>query len=151
MSFVILMPPALQDLITFFEALGEAERRGALMDLADEARQHAPQPGEHYDLEDVRKDIECSDIVGLHLRRLEGDRVAFAISLGCQVQTLTRAMSTLLCRGLSGATREEILGISQDFVPRIIGAELVQHRSRTIYYVLGRLKAAVAALGGSPD
>jgi cysteine desulfuration protein SufE len=140
------MPPALLDLITFFEPLGEADRRAALMDLADEVRQYAPQPGDHYDLEDVRKDTECSDKVGIHLRQQDGDRIAVAISLGCQVQTLTRALSTILCRGLSGATRQDILGLSQDFIPRIVGAELVQLRSRTIYYVLGRLKAAVAAL-----
>ncbi len=140
------MPPALQELILFFEKLSEVERRGALMDMADEVRQYAPQPGERYDIEDVRKDTECSDTVGIHVRHLEGDRVAFAISLGCQVQTLTRALSTLLCRGLSGATRTEILALSQDFIPRIVGAELVQLRSRTIYYVLGRLKVAVAAL-----
>ena len=140
------MPPALQTLITFFEALPERERREALMDLADEARLHAPKPDERFDLEDVRKDTECSDSVGLHVRRLAGDRIAFAISLGCQVQTLTRALTTVICRGLNGATREDILALAPDFIPRIIGAELTLLRSRTIYYVFGRLKAAVAAL-----
>jgi cysteine desulfuration protein SufE len=30
-----------------------------------------------------------------------------------------------------------------DFVPRIIGAELVRLRSQTVYYVLDRMKQAV--------
>jgi cysteine desulfuration protein SufE len=140
------MPPSLQSLVTFFEALSEPERRGALMDFADEVSKHAPGAEEQFDLEDVRKDTECSDTVGIHVRRLAGDRIGFAISLGCQVQTLTRALSTVLCRGLNGATREEILALEPSFIPRVVGEELTMLRSRTIYYVFARLKTAVLAL-----
>jgi cysteine desulfuration protein SufE len=55
-------------------------------------------------------------------------------------------MTTILCRGLSGSTIEEVLAVPPDFVPRIVGAELVQMRARTVYYVLGRMKEAVAKL-----
>jgi cysteine desulfuration protein SufE len=59
------------------------------------------------------------------------------------VQTLTRAMTALLCKGLNGTTPEEVLALEADFVPRLIGANLVRQRSQTVYYVLGRMKAAV--------
>jgi cysteine desulfuration protein SufE len=140
------LPAALNELVTFFEALPEAERRENLIDLAASVAAHAPQPGETFDLEDVRKDAECTDTVGVHVRLEEGGRVRFAISLGPKVQTLTRALTTLLCRGLNGSTLQEVLAVPQDFVPRIIGAELVRLRSQTVYYVLNRMKEAARVL-----
>ena len=140
------LPAALDELVTFFEALPEAERRENLIDLAASVAAHAPRPGETFDLEDVRKDAECTDTVGVHVRLEEGGRVRFAISLGPKVQTLTRALTTLLCRGLNGSTLQEVLAVPQDFVPRIIGAELVRLRSQTVYYVLNRMKEAARVL-----
>ena len=64
----ITMPAALDDIIHLFEELPESERRGLLVHYADSARHCAPQPGETFDLEDVRKDEECTDTVGIHLR-----------------------------------------------------------------------------------
>src|SRR5439155_18849700 len=60
--------------------------------------------------------------------------------LGPEVQTLTRAMTAILCKGLEGATPQEILDLPSDFVTRIIGAELVRVRSQTTYYMLTRIK-----------
>ncbi len=139
-------PAALNELITFYEALPEGERREALIDLAASSGTHAPKEGEPFDLEDVRKDTECSDTVGIHVRLEEGGRAHFAISLGPKVQTLTRALTTLLCRGLNGSTLQEVIDVPQDFVPRIIGAQLVRLRSQTVYYVLHRMKEAARAL-----
>jgi cysteine desulfuration protein SufE len=140
------LPAALDELVTFFEALPEGERRENLIDLAASVAAHAPQPGEVFDLEDVRKDAECTDTVGVHVRLEEGGRVRFAVSLGPKVQTLTRALTTLLCRGLNGSTVRDVLAVPQDFVPRIIGADLVRLRSQTVYYVLNRMKEAASAL-----
>ena len=139
-------PAALGELIAFFESLPEGERRENLIDLAAQAARHAPQEGESFDLEDVRKDAECTDTVGVHVRLEKDGHVRFAISLGPKVQTLTRALTVLLCRGLNGSSPQEILDVPQDFVPRIIGAELVRLRSQTVYYVLNRMKEAVRAL-----
>jgi len=58
------------------------------------------------------------------------------------VQTLTRALGVILCRGLNGSSLEAVQAIQEDFVPRIIGAELVRLRSQTVYYVLRRMKEA---------
>ncbi|MCB1228503.1 MAG: SufE family protein [Verrucomicrobiales bacterium] len=137
-------PSALQELIDFFEGLSEGERRENLIGLAENASSFRPEPGESFDLTDVRKDQGCTDTVGLFLRVEAGGRVHFAVELGPKVQTLTRAMTTLLCRGLNGATLEEVLEISPDFVPRLIGEELVRLRSQTVYYVLSRMKQAAA-------
>ena len=98
---------------------------------------------EQFDLEDVRKDEECTDTVGIHLRVDEEDGAHFKVSLGPQVQTLTRAMTAILCKGFDGAKPQEILDVPSDFVPRVIGAELVRQRSQTVYYVLTRMKGAV--------
>lgn len=139
-------PAALSELISFFESLPESERRENLIDLAAAAAAHAPKEGEKFDLEDVRHDAECTDTVGVHARLEHGHHVHFAISLGPKVQTLTKALATILCRGLNGSTLTEVLSVPQDFVPRIVGADLVRLRSQTVYYVLGRMKQAAQAL-----
>lgn len=139
-------PAALGELITFFESLPEGERRENLIDLAAAAASHAPKEGEKFNFEDVRHDAECTDTVGVHARLEQGDHVHFAISLGPKVQTLTKALTTILCRGLNGSTLSEVLAVPQDFVPRIIGADLVRLRSQTVYYVLGRMKQAAQTL-----
>jgi cysteine desulfuration protein SufE len=135
-------PAALAELIEFFETLPEPERRENLINFSDATKSVEPKPGETFDLEDVRKDEECTDTVGVYLKVGEGDRVHFAIELGAKVQTLTKAMTVILCRGLNGSTVEEVLAVPADFVPRIIGAELVRLRSQTVYYVLSRMKTA---------
>jgi cysteine desulfuration protein SufE len=50
-------------------------------------------------------------------------------------------MTAILCKGLDGVNPKEILEVPSDFVPKIVGAELVRLRSQTSYYVLGRMKA----------
>lgn len=136
-------PAALNDIIELFEFLPEAERRENLINYAEMAATCARKEGELYALEDVRKDVECTDTVGVFVRVDDQDRVHFAIELGPKVQTLTKAMTAILCRGLNGSKVEEVMIVPPDFVPRIIGADLVRLRSQTVYYVLGRMKAAV--------
>lgn len=136
------MPPALQEIIDFFEHLPESERRDNLISMAETVEAYAPRPGLPYEVEEVRKDPECSDIVGIFLQRDDGGHVHFAVTFGPKVQTLTRALAAILCRGLTGCTVTEILGLSPDFIPRIVGSELVRLRSQTVYYVLQRMKQA---------
>lgn len=141
-----MYPPALNDLIELFEHLPEQERRENLIVMSDAAKRHEPKDGETFDLEDVRKDEECTDTVGVYLRAEDGDKAHFAVTLGPKVQTLTKAMTSILCRGLSGTPLREVLDVPADFVPRIVGAELVRLRSQTVYYVLSRMKTAVKML-----
>lgn len=136
-------PLALNEIIELFEFLPESERRENLINYAEAAAACARKEGDVYDVEDVRKDEECTDTVGVFLRVDAEDRVHFAIELGPKVQTLTKAMTAILCRGLNGSTVSEVMAVPADFVPRIIGAELVRLRSQTVYYVLSRIKTAV--------
>ena len=139
-------PPKLSEIISLFESLPDPEKRDMLIVFADGAGNQVPRSGERFDLEDVRKDEECTDTVGIFLRTEKDDRAHFAVTLGPQVQTLTKAMTTILCRGLNGAKLQEVLEVPADFVPRIVGAELVRLRSQTVYYVLSRMKTAVKML-----
>ena len=128
------------------ESENEQERRENLVVMSDSAKKQEPKEGETFDLEDVRKDEECTDTVGVYLRADEGDKAHFAITLGPKVQTLTKAMTSILCRGLNGTKLQDVLDVPADFVPRIVGGELVRLRSQTVYYVLSRMKTAVKML-----
>lgn len=136
-------PPPLNDLIELFEHLPEQERRENLVTMSDSAKRCEPKEGETFDLEDVRKDEECTDTVGIYLRVADDDKAHFAVTLGPKVQTLTKAMTSILCRSLNGTKLQDVLDVPADFVPRIVGAELVRLRSQTVYYVLSRMKTAV--------
>lgn len=136
-------PPNLREIIELFEFLPEVDRRENLIHFAEGVDFYRRKEGEIYDLEDVRKDEECTDTVGVFLRVNEEQQAYFAIELGPKVQTLTKALTVILCRGLNGSTLQEVLAVSSDFVSRIIGTELVRLRSQTVYYVLNRMKKAV--------
>lgn len=138
-------PEKLQRIIDLFESLPDPEKRETLINYADQAHKCVPAEGEKFDLEDVRKDEECTDTVGIFLR-LEDGKAFFRVSLGPQVQTLTKAMTSILCKGLNGCSLQEILDVPADFVPRIVGAELVRARSQTVYYILTRMKSAATVL-----
>ena len=90
----------------------------------------------------MRKDEECTDTVGIFLQVDPERHAHFRITLGPQVQTLTKAMTSILCRGLDGCTLDEILELPADFVPKIVGGQLVRIRSQTVYYILTRMKSA---------
>ena len=135
-----MYPEKLQNIIDLFDHLPEVERRETLVAYSDSAPKQEPRGGERFDLEDVRKDEECADTVGVYLQVDDEGRAHLRMTLGPEVQTLTRAMTSILCKGLDGATPQEILDLPSDFVTRIVGAELVRVRSQTTYYVLTRIK-----------
>lgn len=133
-------PPKLNNIINLFEMLPEVERRETLVSYADSAKKQEPRAGEQFELEDVRKDEECADTVGVYLHVDEQGKAHFRMTLGPEVQTLTRAMTAILCKGLDGATPQEIMELPSDFVTRIVGEQLVRVRSQTTYYILTRMK-----------
>jgi cysteine desulfuration protein SufE len=135
-------PTKLQAIIDLFHSLPDTGKRENLVLFSEGTKSLEPKPGEMFDLEDVRKDEECTDTVGVFLKVDQEKGVQFRMTLGPEVQTLTRAMSSILCKGLQGATPEEVLELESDFVPKIVGAELVRQRSQTTYYVLTRMKSA---------
>jgi cysteine desulfuration protein SufE len=138
-------PPKLTAIVALFEHLPDDEKRETLISYADQAGKWGPIEGETYDLEDIRKDEECADTVGIFMKVGAAREVHFRISLGPQVQILTRAMTSILCKGLDSSTLEQVLEVPADFVPRIVGGQLVRVRSQTVYYVLTRMKSACRA------
>lgn len=135
-------PPRLEAILSLFSGLDDAGRRENLIAYAGSADRCAPRPGETFDIEDIRKDEECTDTVGVHLRVEPSGAAVLRVSLGPKVQTLTRALTAILCKGFEGATPRQICDTPADFVPKITGAELVRLRSQTVYYVLSRIKTA---------
>lgn len=141
-----MYPARLAKIVAFFEPLEEGERRENLLAYAERVKRCEPGRGEVFALQDVRKDVECTDTVGIFLHMDTECRVRFRVSLGPQVQTLTRALAAILCEGLEGATVGDVLALPADFVPRIVGTQLVRLRSQTVYYILTRMKSAVQML-----
>src|SRR5437763_434670 len=113
-------PRGLQTIINLFQSLPDEEKRETLISYAEQAPRWAPKSGEVFDLEDVRKDEECTDTVGVFLKVNPRKEATFRVSLGPQVQTLTRAMTSILCRGLEKTSLQEVLDVPGDFVPKII-------------------------------
>jgi hypothetical protein len=60
-----IYPQGLQKIVSLFESLPEQEKRDALISYADQARKWEPKEGETFSLEDIRKDEECTDTVGV--------------------------------------------------------------------------------------
>ena len=133
-------PAKLSQIIELFETLPNAEKREALISYADSAMRQGPKDGETFDLEDIRKDEECTDSVGVFFKLSPTRGCTFRVTLGPHVQTLTKAMTSILCKGLDGLTPEEVIEVPADFVPKIVGADLVRQRSQTVYYILTRMK-----------
>ncbi len=137
-------PKKLTEILELFEGLSETDRREMLTTFAEEATRHEPKPGERFDIEDVRKDPVCIDKVGVFLSVDPEGRARFKVLLGFKVQTLTRALTTILCRGLEDSRLDTVQGLSGEFIPQIVGADLIRLRSRTVYYLLKRFQAACA-------
>src|SRR5438445_12126846 len=119
-----MYPTQLNKIINLFESLPEDERRETLVSYADNAKKQEPREGENFDLVDVRKDEECTDTVGVYLHVDEDGRAHIRMTLGPEVQTLTRSMTAILCKGLDASTAQHVLNIPSDCVTRIVGAEL---------------------------
>src|SRR4051794_40448204 len=95
-------PPKLEAVIGLFESLSEEEKRENLIAYAEQAPKQEPRKEEHFDFEDIRKDEECTDTVGVFMKVSPERNVHFRVTLGEKVQTLTKAMTSILCRGLEG-------------------------------------------------
>lgn len=135
-----MYPPRLQAIADLFAGLTESARRELLIHYATGVARFAPQPKERFAIEDVRHDAECTDKVGIHLRIAGGCH--FRVTLGPEVQTLTRALAAILCEGLDSLPPPDVRALPDSLVDAIVGVELVRLRNRTVYYILRRMKEA---------
>ena len=138
-------PPDLGKIINFFESLPDDEKRENLLSYANKSKAWEPDPDLIYDLEDIRKDAECTDTVGIYLKMDQG-KVFFNISMGPKVQTLTRALASILCEALKGSTIEQVLAVEDECITQIVGEKLVRLRSQTVYYLIHRMRSAVSGI-----
>ena len=138
-------PQNLVKIINFFESLPDDEKRENLLSYANRSKAWEPNPDLIYDLKDIRKDEECTDTVGIYLKMNQG-KVFFNISMGPKVQTLTRALASILCEALKGATIEQVLAVKDECISQIVGQKLVQLRSQTVYYLIQRMRSAVSSI-----
>ena len=138
----------LENTVKLFESLPRETKIQGLISLSESINKLAPDVAHHWDVEDVRKDHECLDVVGLYARRDDGGRVHLAATVGKEVTTLTRALTALFVENLSGETAEHILDVSPEVIPRVVGEALMKQRSNTAYYTLRRIKEAVEILEG---
>ena len=69
------------------------------------------------------------------------------MSLGEKVQTLTRAISSILCEVSEKQDKNIIRAINRNDISRIVGHELVRLRSQTVYYILDRTQEALEKMG----
>jgi cysteine desulfuration protein SufE len=137
----------LDSAVKLFETFPKETKIQGLISLADSLPRLAPKEGETWDVEDVRKDHECLDVVGLYAR-LEDGHVKLAAEVGKEVTTLTRALTSLFVENLSGETTQNILSVEASIIPRIVGEALMRQRSNTAYYTLRRIHEAVRLLEG---
>jgi cysteine desulfuration protein SufE len=136
-------PTKLRKIIDFFESLTEDEKRENLLSYANKSKVWEPVPDQDYDLDDIRNDEQCLDTVGIHLKIIQKN-VFFNISMGPKVQTLTRALASILCEALEGASIKQVLALEDECISQIVGEKLVRLRSQTIYYLIQRMRSAVS-------
>lgn len=140
------LPAKLEEIIEYFEMLPESEKRQSLIAYAGQIEKHHPPADVEMDLTDIRRDQECADTVGVFLKFADGgESVRVYLEMGPEVQTLTRALGSIICEGVAGAPTAQVLELPPTFVPRLVGAQLFRQRSQTVYYVLTRVKNAINA------
>lgn len=136
------LPKRLERIASYFEQLDEQSRRERLIAYAEQSAKWNPQPADRILYQDIRKDEECLDEVGVFIVN-DGDDLGYRMQYGKDVQILTRAMGTILADGLNHAKPEEVLSMPADVVHRIIGQQLFRNRSQSIYYIFNRIKQAM--------
>jgi cysteine desulfuration protein SufE len=126
-------------------ARSSGEQITALIALSARLPDLAPRASELWSVQDVRRDIECDDTVGLYAR-LDGDRVHLAAEIGQEVTTLTKALTALLVEHLDGETPHNIRRVTANDLAPIVPESLLRQRRNTVHYAVQRLQDVVRAL-----
>ena len=89
-------PTGLQSIIDLFVSLPDEEKRETLISYAEQTGKWRPREGESFDLEDIRKDEECADTVGVFLKVSDGDKVRFEVNVSNAMDAGLTVSSDLL-------------------------------------------------------
>ncbi|HKI46023.1 MAG TPA: SufE family protein [Balneolales bacterium] len=135
-------PKRLERIASYFEQLDEQSRRERLIAFAEQSDKWLPRPDDKILYQDIRKDEECLDEVGVFIAD-DGEGLVWRMQYGKDVQILTRAIGTILSDGLNHAKPEEVISLPADVIHQIIGQQLFRNRSQSIYYIFNRIKQAM--------
>ncbi len=133
---------SLEHQVQHFESLDNSARIQALIALAGQMSHLEPEAHQTWDYTEIRQDQECLDEMGLYLRHNENS-LELAATVGSEATTLTRALTAVLVQHLNGETKDRILELKDNFVPRLVGESLLRQRRNAAYYPLRRIQDAV--------
>ena len=136
---------SLEHRIEELQALPRDAQISNLIALAGGLAKLAPDSSQHWDVRDVRQDLECADTVGLYVRR-DSDGVRLAAEVGQEVTTLTKALTALMVQHLDGETPTAIASVTASQLSGIVPASLLRQRQNTVNYAVQRLQDAVRSL-----
>ena len=136
---------SLEHRIEELQALPRDAQISNLIALAGGLAKLAPDSSQHWDVRDVRQDLECADTVGLYVRR-DSNGVRLAAEVGQEVTTLTKALTALMVQHLDGETPTAIASVTASQLSGIVPASLLRQRQNTVNYAVQRLQDAVRSL-----
>ena len=106
-------PKKLQEMVDLFEHLPDEEKRESLVSYSMTTKSCEPAEGEKFDLEDVRKDEECADTVGVFLKVDEEGRSHFRMTLGPPGADLNQGDGGDFVQGIGGNDAESGHGVRE--------------------------------------
>ena len=136
---------SLEQTVEALQALPRDAQITNLIALAGSLETLAPDASQHWEVRDVRQDLECADTVGLYVRR-DSDGVRLAAEVGQEVTTLTKALTALMVQHLDGETLTAIASVTANQLSKIVPASLLRQRQNTVNYAVQRLQDAVRLL-----
>ena len=136
---------SLEQTVQTLQALPRDAQITNLITLAGGLSKLAPDSTQHWDVRDVRQDLECADTVGLYVRR-DSDGVRLAAEVGQEVTTLTKALTALMVQHLDGETPTAIASVTANQLSKIVPESLLRQRQNTVNYAVQRLQDAVRSL-----
>ena len=136
---------SLEQTVEALQALPRDAQITNLIALAGGLAKLAPDSTQHWDVRDVRQDLECADTVGLYVRRDQAN-VRLAAEVGQEVTTLTKALTALMVQHLDGETPTAIASVTANQLSKIVPESLLRQRQNTVNYAVQRLQDAVRSL-----
>ncbi|MDO5662987.1 MAG: SufE family protein [Brachybacterium sp.] len=139
---VTRMPPALEEIVEEFRAVGDRDKLELLLELSREL----PEPPAGYAdrLDEMEQVVECQTPLFLAVEFDDAAGTAELIFAAPPEAPTTRGFASILHQGLSGLRCEEILATPDDVADRLgLKKAITPLRMRGMSAMLGRVKANV--------
>ena len=134
------LPPRLREIVEDFASAPDELRTELLLEMSDEL----PPLPDGMDSSSMEQVVECQSPFFLSTEVGDDDVVEMFFDAPPQAPT-TRGFAGILAQGLDGATRDEVLGVEDDFHDQLNLAQLISPlRMRGMSAILARLKRQVA-------